>query len=325
MARVLKRHFPGSHVALLIRPYTAELATADPHVDEVIAIDDRSSPVRALAADLRSRRFDAVFHTQPRPRLALATALAGIPVRAGTGYRWYSFLFNRRVYEHRKTAERHELEYNLNLLRAVGIDGEWGDVTPRLGVGPEHEARAMAALEAAGVSGGTRFAILHPGSGGSARDWSPEKFSELSRTLAAEGGLGVVVTGGKGEEALVARVAAGGPNGVATIVGSLGILDFAALAKRASVFVANSTGPIHIAAAVGTPVVGLYPQLPPLSAARWGPYTDRKVVFTPKNRPEACSECSGRSGERCACMETIGAAEVAAAALSLGAKVRAVG
>ena len=76
--------------------------------------------------------------------------------------------------------------------------------------------------------------------------------------------------------------------------------------RQAAVFVANSTGPIHIAAAVGTPVVGLYPQLTALSTRRWGPYTERKTVFSPVDKPEDCRVCLFEKGEPCACMASIG-------------------
>ena len=78
--------------------------------------------VPRLVAEVRTRNFDLVFHTHPSLRLALMTWLAGIPVRVGTGYRWYSFLFNRKVWEHRSDARFHELEYNLHLLNVVQAD-----------------------------------------------------------------------------------------------------------------------------------------------------------------------------------------------------------
>src|SRR5512143_1441155 len=122
MAHVLKKQYPSSHVAMLIREYTAELVRLHTSVDALICDDAAGRPLalRHLVTELRKGKFDVVFHTHPRFRLALATWLAGIPLRVGTGYRWYAFLFNRRVYEHRKDAHRHELEYNLNLLREVG-------------------------------------------------------------------------------------------------------------------------------------------------------------------------------------------------------------
>lgn len=317
LARVLKRFRPDAHVAVLIHSYTAELAGADPAVDEVIAVDSHAPPVAATVARIRRSRFDVALHTHPRPRFALITALSRIPVRVGTGYRWYSLLFNRRVYEHRKDARRHELEYNLNLLTAIGLAPPWGDVHPRIAAADGQGAAAASALASAGIPPGARFAILHPGSGGSAREWSPERFAELARLLSGVEGLSVVVTGGPGEEGLVRRVLDRCPPGVRGITGLPGIGEFAALARRASLFVANSTGPLHVAAAVGTPVIGLYSQVTALSAARWGPWSDRKAIFTPAGFPADCAACSGAPGTACACMDSISPEAVYSAAVKL--------
>jgi len=99
-------------------------------------------------------------------------------------------------------------------------------------------------------------------------------------------------------------------------VGRLSVTELAALIRRSALFVGNSTGPIHIAAALGTPVVGLYPQHTPMSARRWGPYTSRKILFTP-DKPLTCSDCTGRRREPCACMQSIPVEDVFRGATSL--------
>jgi len=317
MARALKRCRPDAHVAFLIRSYTAELAAADRNVDQIITLDDHLPSFTRTITELRESHFDVVIHTHPMPRLAFITLLAGIPVRVGTGYRWYSFLFNRRVYEHRKDAARHELEYNLNLLRAVGCDHEMPGPQPEIETTPEQEARVDKVLIDAGVPRGARLVILHPGSGGSARDWNWKKFAQLAEKLAAVGRFAVLITGGKGEEGLVEDLRASCSTTTYGIVGSLGVVENAALARRAILFVANSTGPLHIAAAVGTPVIGLYPRIRSLSADRWGPYTDKKIIFSPQEFPEDCTRCTGAPGEACECMESIAVDDVYGAALKV--------
>jgi heptosyltransferase-3 len=317
MARALKRCRPDAHVAFLIRPYTAELAAADRNVDQVITLDDHAPSFSRTIAKLRDSHFDVVIHTHPMPSLAFITLLAGIPVRVGTGYRWYSFLFNRRVYEHRKDAARHELEYNLNLLGALGCDHELPGLRPEIDVTPAHEARVQSVLAGAGVPQGARLVILHPGSGASARDWHWKKFALLAEKLASAGRFAVLITGGKGEEGIVRDLRSACAATTYEVVGSLGLIEYAALAKRAALFVANSTGPLHIAAAVGAPVIGLYPRIRPLSAERWGPYTDKKIIISPRGFPDDCSRCSGERGEPCECMESIPVDEVYSAALKL--------
>ena len=317
MARALKLRRPDAHVAVLIRSYTAELARADRNVDEIIALDGGRPSWTGTIARLREAKFDVVFHTHPMARLAFITLLAGIPVRVGTGFRWYSFLFNRRVYEHRKDAARHELEYNLNLLGAVGCEFDPAGLRPEIDTGSVPAARVDDVLAGAGVPAGNRLIILHPGSGASARDWHWRKFASLAEKLAAREGFAVLITGGRGEEPLVEELRSACRGTTYAVVGTTGLLEYAALARRAAVFVANSTGPLHIAAAVGTPVVGLYPRIRPQSAARWGPYTDRKVIISPRDVPEKCALCRGGPGEPCECMERIPVDEVYGAVLKL--------
>ena len=316
MAQALKRLFPHARIAMLIRKYTAELVEDNPFVDHILLYDDgvRQVPFFRLAAELRSEKFDAVFHTHPLFRAALVTWLSGVRERVGTGYRWYSWLFNRRVYEHRKDARRHELEYNLNLLHAIGCSVDPSTVTPQMAVAAESLQYIRRLLDALGIASGDRVVILHPGSGSSARDWHREQFGSLAARLKMLPSIRVVITGGKGEEGIVRDVCEIAGEGVVKIADQLTLHQFAALIKSASLFVANSTGPLHIAAAVGTPVIGFYPQITPLSAARWGPYTSRKTIFTPAGKPSDCTVCLAPGQTRCACMDSISVEDVFEAA-----------
>lgn len=313
MARVLKQWRPAAHVSMLIREYTRDIVSSDGNVDGVVTVDGARGWFPRALREIRSSHFDVVFHTHPRFTLAMLTFLAGIPVRVGTGYRWYSMLFNRRVYEHRKDARKHELEYNLDLLRAVGCEPPPG-VRPEMSVGPRHTATARRVLEGLGISPSEKLVILHPGSGGSARDWHWRNFSALADRLESAGGVAVLVTGGRGEEKLVDAVRLACRGRVHTLVDAIDILEYAALTREASLFVANSTGPLHVAAAMGTPVIGFYPVIRPLSAARWGPYTGRKTIFSPTGTPADCRKCLSPGVAACECMDTIAVEDVFLAA-----------
>jgi heptosyltransferase-3 len=316
MARVLKQHFPSVHVSMLIQQYTAELVEDDPSVDQIVHYDNGGYPLPffRLLDSMREGKFDVVFHTHPRFRLALITWLARIPLRVGTGYRWYSFLFNKKVYEHRKDAQRHELEYNLNLLKAVDCPEGYEKAAPTLQIPSSATESVTQLVRSLGIPQYNKIAIIHPGSGGSSRDWSAENFGELGKRIGGLANVSVIVTGGKGEDELVKRVQSIVGHSCITIVNRLTLGEFAALAKMAALFISNSTGTIHIAAAVGTPVIGLYPHLVPLSAARWGPYTERKVIFSPLNHPLNCTRCTGEKGSYCECMNSISVDEVFATA-----------
>ena len=313
----LRRCFPGAHLAILAGRYAGAIVEGYPPVDEILWYDDAGGlvPFRVMMARLRAGRFDAVVVVHPTPRLALLVFLARIPVRVGTGYRYYSFLFNRRVYTHRKTAERHEVEYNLDLLAPLGcaaVPAKPLDVP--LDIPPAARERASMLLREAGVTG--RFVVVHPGSGGSAREWPLEHFGLLARRIIEGMNLAVVVTGTGGESARAEEVARGSPGRAVNLAGRLNVKELAALLQMSSLLVANSTGPLHVGVAVGTPVVGLFPQIPVMGPRRWGPYTDNARVLVPE-RPPDCDECAGGAGISCACMASITVETAYAAAAEL--------
>jgi lipopolysaccharide heptosyltransferase II len=304
MFALLRKCFPDAYVAVLLRRYAGEILDGNPYVDEILWYDRDGAlvPFREMCATLRERKFDTAVVVYPRLRLAWLMFRSGIPLRVGTGYRYYSFLFNRKVYEHRKDARRHELEYNLRLLRTIGCNVP-EDFVPEffINVPPAVDAAVDELLLELRVAA-RELAIVHPGSGGSAREWPPRHFGMLAARLADEG-FAVLVTGTKEEEEKINAVVDASGGVAIALAGRLSIKQLAALLRRAKVFVANSTGPLHLAVAMGVPVVGLYPQHTAMSATRWGPYTDRKAVLIP-DRPKDCTACVENKTE-CACMASI--------------------
>lgn len=311
MISALRKCFPDAYIAVLVRRYTGDIVGGNPDVNELLWYDgeDGLVPMKDIAATLRERHFDAAIVVYPRFRLAWLMWRAGIPIRIGTGYRFYSFLFNRKVFEHRKDAQRHELEYNLRLLEELDCECEIGS-SPNFFIEVPSDAhnRIEKLLDEAGISKGESFIIIHPGSGGSAREWSPRNFGLLAAKLIEKRGVKALVTGGRGDEAKVAEVVHASGGRAIPIVNQVSLKEFAALIRRSQLFVANSTGPLHLAVAMKTPVVGLYPQHTAMSAKRWGPYTDKKVVFVPE-RPLDCNVCV-ENNSACECMATISVDEV---------------
>ncbi|MBI4810086.1 MAG: glycosyltransferase family 9 protein [Ignavibacteriales bacterium] len=285
MAYVLKKNNPNAHVSMLIQKYTFELVEENINVDDIIFYDNGKSRIPA-----------------------------GIPMRIGTGYRWYSFMFNKKVYEHRRSAGFHELEYNLHLLNAIGYKVEDGTIMPSLQIQQDAKEKVDSLLKEFGIQSNHKLVILHPGSGRSSRDWSKKNFGILGRQLSELSDVKVVVTGGKSEQRLVEEVQIHSANAIIPLVNRLTLNEYGALAKHATLFIANSTGPIHIAAAVGTMVIGLYPQVKTLSAARWGPYTKKKIIFTPVNKQTNCKKCLHSKDGSCECMDSITVDEVFTAA-----------
>jgi len=314
MIAALKSLAPQSFIGFLLRAYTRDLVADQPGLDQILLYDrgGERKRFREMLSELRSHRFDAVIVTYPTLRLALLVFFARIRWRVGTGFRWYSFLFNKRVFEHRKTAEKHEAEYNLSLLQIFGAVKTTS--FPHLMLGPRNDQEAVEVLNEMQTRNRSPFVILHPGSGGSARDWRPESFGRLAARLASRGTT-VIVTGGPGEDRLVDTVVQHSAGSAKPAPRSLPLLTLAALIRKAGVFVSNSTGPLHIAAAVGTPVVAFYPPIRQCSPVRWGPLTDRKVIFEPSSAD--CPRCKGGPCESNDCMDLITVEDVERAVNSL--------
>lgn len=295
VATALKKKWPETHVTFLVRRYTAEILRCHPHVDEIIELD--SSP--SLTAVFRQKKFNAAIMLHPRPELAWAIWRSGIAQRIGTGYRWYSFLFNHRVFEHRKNAAHHEAEYNLRLLQPLGITK--AEVEFHFKLAPKERERVDAKLDALGV--GAHPLILHPGSGGSARDWPPEYFAHLADLLRQQIGLPVVLTGAENEAALIAAIQQQTTMKPISLCGRLSLTELAVLCQRAAIFVSNSTGPLHLAVMVGAPVIAFYPPIQACRPERWGPYGRRAEVLMSQN--EECRRCGSAASNVCDCMRAI--------------------
>jgi heptosyltransferase III len=308
----LKSNFPDANVTMLVNSYTSIL------VEDIAGTllynrGAKLKPFFEMMREIRKADFDAVVVAHPRFRIALILQLAGIPLRIGTGYRWYSFLFNKRIYEHRKTVEKHEAEYNLSLLKGLGLEISL-EPKAKIVISKQEKKIAFDIRQSLGISDTDRLVLLHPGSGRSARDWRPDRFAGLASEL-TKLGYQVVITGGKTEETLVNKVTQEAKNNVKSFISTLNLKEFAAFIQTAKLFVANSTGPLHIAAAVGTPVIGFYPPVPVMSPKRWGPLTDKKTVFVPD--PALCPRCKGGECRGNDCMDQISVHQVLEAATKL--------
>ena len=307
---VLREQDPACHIAMLVSHYAAGAVEGHPALDEIV-IDEQSGRHRGLrgffrlVGDLRGRRFDAALVLHPTARVALACRFAGIPERIGTGYRLYGPLFNRRVYEHRKDARRHEVEYNLRMVRALFDTA--GTAAPVMQVPDEARRSVENRMRRWRVLPEDPLVLLHPGSGGSARIWPAGSFAALADRL-TESGVRVVVTGSAEERTLVDQVAGSRSDSVVQVAGELDIKELAALLKASTVCVTNSTGPLHIAAAVGTPTVALFCPIKPCSPTRWGPFGDDHDVLMPE--VPACPRCIETACPYFDCMERISVDDV---------------
>jgi heptosyltransferase-2 len=281
VATAVRRMMPGARLSFLSSAYAAPVLAHHPDLDEVLTVT-RQERLGELVR-LFKRNVDAAIFLKPFRRLMTAAWLARVPLRVGTGYRWYSFLLNRRVYEHRSDFSRHESVYNLGLLRGLGLSP--GEVTPpRLVVTAEEQEWARSFL-----GGSSRLrVVVHPG-GFSSRLWKPVHYRNLILHL-AQTGREVLLTGNAAERDKF-RTEAGishWPDGVRDLMGKLTVRQLMAVIAESHAVVSLATGPMHLAAALGVPTVSIFDPRRNNSPTRWQPLGTGVVL---KPEVPTCEKC----------------------------------
>jgi lipopolysaccharide heptosyltransferase II len=268
--RALRAARPDRHLTLLTSPAGASVGALVPEVDEVIAYEapwmkalrprTDATPEHAMVARLREGRFDAavvftVYSQSPLPA-ALLCFLAGIPRRLAHCRENPYLLLTDWVAEREPIhLLRHEVRRQLDLVATVGAAAV--DERLSLAIPVEAQRRADALLDRLGLGPGEGWVAIHPGGSAPSRRYPPEAFAQVVRGLDAAG-LRVVLTGTATERGLVRDIQRAAGARSYSLAGRLDLADLAALLARAPVLVSNNTAPVHVAAAVGTPVVDLY-------------------------------------------------------------------
>jgi heptosyltransferase-3 len=311
LAQIVKKYYPDCKITFLVRNYTKDILYKHPFVDNIIILQELNGkiPIIKNVEAIKKFNFDSCIIVYPTLQTSLIAFLCGIKNRIGTGYRWYSFLFNNKIYEHRKYAQRHELEYNVNLLKAFGINEKVIPETANfnISINEKSNEKVENLLNGYGINFGKPVIIVHPGSGGSAVDLPLNKFVELVELLSKKNVYQILITGSKNEIDICNKLKIN--DNIKNLAGMLNLSELIALITKADIFVANSTGPLHIAAALGKYTIGFYPNLLACSAKRWGPYSNKKVIFSPKIE---CPDCEREQCSKSECMNSIQMTDIAA-------------
>ncbi len=269
--RALKHSVDGRSVTLLTSTPGAAVADLVPEIDETVVHDPawmKYTPARSGSAEeravidrLRRGRFDAavlftVYSQNPLPS-ALLCHMADIPLRlAHCRENPYQLLTDWVPEPEPENGVRHEVRRQLDLVAEVGA--VTADDTLSLRLPRIARQRALRALARAGVDVDRPWIVVHPGATAASRRYPPERFAVVGRHLSRIEGYQVVFTGTEAEKPLVQKIRAAMGAESHSLAGMLTLADFAAIIQEAPVIVSNNSGPVHVAAAVGTPVVDLY-------------------------------------------------------------------
>lgn len=330
VVRALRAALPQAYLAMMVQPEHRELVEGNPDLNAVILYDKKGAERGILgnlrfARRLRQHRFDTAVILHSTNRVILVSWLAGIRRRVGYARR-LGWLLTRRLPYVKREGEKHELEYNLDLLRLIGVQplrqssgqasaNSGGTGFPELFVPtrPEQESRVEQFLRQRGVDEDQPLVVLHPGASCPSKRWPAERFAQVGDHLAGRGGVRVAVLTGPGEEEHGRAVLRRMRQPAIDLSGAFGLGETASLLKRARLLVSNDSGPVHLACAVGTPVVSIFGRWGGgLSPTRWGPTGPRSIFL---HHDIGCRPCLAH---RCTigfkCLEAVTVEEVVAAA-----------
>jgi heptosyltransferase I len=324
----LRRHYPEAQITWLVEPGAAEIIRGHPALNRLIlwprgdwqryACSGRlgclARGVRSFVRELRDTRYDLIIDFQGLLKSAVWVALARGVRKAGYGpgmrhdeCSW--LVLNERVPA--VSNEKHAVERNLLLLEGLGLPRL--PLTYDLLIPPAADQEAGALLAAAGLSADSPFVAIHPRSRWRTKNWPPERFAQVAEGLHAHG-LSVVWTGGPDDRVHVDAICAALPGRAIRVDGQTSLKTLAAIFRRARAILSTDTGPMHIAASVGTPVVCLFG---PTSPASTGPYGEGHTVIRVDLACSPCFKktCRTHQYEKHACMLRLNVAEVIQAVL----------
>lgn len=287
---LLKQSAPDLEITALVPPYTAPLAELCPSIDHII-IDNKDEQTRQA---VKNGQFFASITFVSDWYNAKLTWLGNIGYRLAPATKLFQFLYNQRLTQRRSRSEKAEFEYNLDLARRFLTDNGYGigEVQPPYLAFEQVEiAKKRAELGAClGLNPEKKWLFVHSGTGGSATNLSLEQYAELVKGVLAVFDCQVVLTAGSSAEAEKAQLLAQmiGSENVACYSKNNGLADFSLALACADLFIAGSTGPLHISGALNVPTVGFYPSRLSAIPRRWQPINEahKHIAFCPPKGKE---------------------------------------
>jgi ADP-heptose:LPS heptosyltransferase len=278
MFKVLRQVNPNANLYLIARKYTEPIFRGIDEISGYFLIGDDPNAIDDI---FKNNKFDIVFFPHPVANEVKTALKHKIPLRVGSGYRWYSIFLNHRVYQHRKYAEKNESEFNLDLISSITGDNYSVEL-----ISPKVETQSLdnikSILKKYQIE---KFIIIHPGGGKSAPRWSAENFAELAQLVEMNYHSNIIITGTEEERPLCSIVEKKLDHSL-NLCSMLKLEETIALISQCEAMISNSTGVLHIAAAFDKKILGFYPNSLPMSAKRWGPMNSQKIILSPPYKNE---------------------------------------
>ena len=316
--KALRDKYPHSYIAMMVSAYARDIVEGNPYLDKVIIYDKEVLHKSWLssfrfARGLKKNKFDLAVILHPTNRVHLVSFLAGIPKRVGYD-RKLGFLLTDRIKHTKQLGEKHELEYNLDLLRYLGIEPR--DKNLFMPLKPESEKWVKELFRQEGIREADRLLAIHPAASCPSKIWPPERFAQTADKLAQNYGFKILVIAGPKDVKLAEALVKHLRSSVINLAGKTSITQLASLLKRCSLFISNDSGPVHIASAIGTPVISIFGRNQAgLSPRRWEPVGLKDRIL---HKEAGCVECLAHNCQKqFACLKAISMEDVVSVADSI--------
>ncbi len=285
----LRNNFKNAHIAFMCRPYTRDVLEGNPYLNEVIVYDKYGKHrsiwnTMRFSFNLKKKKFDWALILHPTNRAHLITFLAGIPFRAGWN-RKNSLFLTRRLFHNKQEGRKHELEYTLDILRDINIPIV--DKTTYFPIKRQAEEKVRSLLKGCGLNSSDKLIIMHPSASCLSKRWPQANFSELIKLVKDKLSFKIAIITSENEKKHGQKII--DENNVIDLRGKLNISEIGSLLKRASLFISNDSGPVHIAVSLNIPVISIFGRKNPgLSPLRWKPLGESSFYF---HEDAGCAEC----------------------------------
>lgn len=274
---MLKRNYPEANLDLVVDENVRPLAQRIPFVERLIVWENRKhslGEILKFSQELKRGCYDLSVAFNPSQEFNIITSLSCIPLRAGYDRKW-GFLLNHKIKDTKEQGLKHEVDYNLELLKTIGIEANLSG--NRFPLEIKNDDFADDRLAELGISD-NNFIAIHPWSSNPEKEIEMDKFRDLCAKLSQETAYKIVLIGGQREAIRSGEFCQGLP--VIDLIGKTTLLELSSLLKRSKLLVTVDSGPMHLAAALGIPVVAIFRKsLPAVSAKRWGPAGDKHIII----------------------------------------------
>lgn len=313
--KAIRDEYPHAYIAMMVSPYSKEIVEGNPYLDEVIVYDKEGKQKSwagsmRFARYLKKKKFDLALILHPNNRVHLVTYFAGIKRRVGYD-RKFGFLLTDKIRHTKQLGEKHELEYNLDLVRHLGIIPK--EQSLFMPIKKESEDWAEEFLRSQGISPSEKILVIHPGASCPSKIWPQVRFAQVADKLADLYSFKIIVVSGPKDTKMAEDVLKNMRHPAVNLAGKTSISQLASILKKCKLFISNDSGPVHIASAVGTPVISLFGRAQKgLSPQRWGPVGVKDKIL---HKEVGCIECLAHGCvKEFACLKAIAVNDVVKAA-----------